>query len=507
MKKILPYVAATALLSSCVIGGTDKTACPENTIDTVYTKCPELDSLSWKFSFNTKAAMTKFKAEIEEKLSALMEINATAADTDQIIKVSYFPTQQINIQDTSNYIVLDDSASVEDSTAVELVSFDSTATISIFSPLPYHYSPFRVLAIDTSLSNLKAQRMGNITTVSFRPTAMGSSNSIDIIELWNTYLSKNPASAKAIFGNLEGLAEAAQGSAQSIRGLSPSSMNAIAITTSFTEGDILKEELLLLPGMPGLFTEEGTLDKISYTLQGTSSKPHVKKATVSYKENIDPVISHSMKKSDAVVVYKKSNINDIKRRSSAQCIVPVDKLNFFLALNKNLSEELREQISSKVTPLKLLNQLDVEGETIERITQKEESVPYNFGGNVFTPSSSELTLLYPTDNPIAGEVAAALAYTLNSAGIKVQVILDEKLYEQKLFDETYDIALGAINESLTRIPKIDSYIANYWFSGESNEIKRIASFQEVPLFAVTLFLAMQDNIQIFNNEIKQIYRK
>lgn len=507
MKKILPYIAATALLSSCVIGGTDKTACPEVAIDTVYTKCPELDSLTWKFSFNTKEAMTKFKSEIEEKLSALMDINAVDVDTEKVIKVSYIPTEGINIQDTGGYIIVDDSTLTVDTSSVELVSFDSTAEIMIHSPLPYHYSPFRTLAVDTTLSNLKAQRMGNITTVSFRPASMGSSNSIDIIELWSRYLSNNPASAKAIMGNLDGLSEAARGSAKSIKGLSPSSMNAISVTTSFSDGDILKEELLLLPGLSGQFTEGGSLDKTTYELSGSTSKPHVKKATVAYTPDIDPVITHSMKKSDAVLLYKKSNINDIKRRSSAQNIVAIDDLNFFLSLNKNLSEDLREQIASKITPLKLLNQLDVEGKTIERITKQHESIPYNFGGNVFSPSNSELTLIYPTDNPIAGEVAAAIAYSLNSSGIKVQLIQDEKSYEQKLFDETYDIALGAINSSMTSIPKIDSYIANYWFSGETKEVQRIATFLEVPLFSVSLFLAMQDDIHIFEKNVKQIYKQ
>lgn len=507
MKKALPYIAATALLSSCITGGNNQTVCPEKNVDTVYTKCPEPDSLTWKFKFNTKEAMAKFKSEIESKLSDIMEINTTEVDTDQLVSIQYIPTQGINIQDTSSYVIIDDSTYTEDTSAVDIVAFDSTATIKILSPLPYHYSPFRSMALDTTLSNLKAKRMGNVTTISFRPASMGSSNSIDIIELWSKYLSANPASGKAILGNLEGLSEAALGTAKSIRGLNPSSMNAISVATSFSDGDILKEELLLLPGLAGLFTEEGTLEKTTYTLQGTPTKPHVKKVTVQFSEGIDPVITHSMKKSDAVIVYKKSNINDIKRRSSVKNITPIDKINFFLTLNENLAEDLREQIASKVAPLKLLNQLDVEGETIERITSKEESVPYNFGGNVFTPSSTELTLIYPTDNPIAGEVAASLAYALNNSGIKVQIIQDEKAYEQKLFDQTYDIALGAINESMITIPKVDSYIAKYWFGGESNEIKRITSFQEVPLFSVNLFLAMQDGVSLFEGDIKHIYKQ
>lgn len=506
MKKLAPYIAATALLSSCVIGG-NKTVCPEVQTDTVYTKCDELDSLSWKFSFNTTEAMQKFKSEIEDKLGTLMEINTLEVDTNKEIKVSYIPTETINIQDTSDYIVLTDTTKESDSTESTVIDFNKDAHITIHTSLPYHFSPFRTLAVDSALSNIKVNRMGNITTLSLRPASMVNGNSIDIIEQWSKFLTKYPAAGKAIMGNIEGLAEAAKGNAMSIRGLTPSSMNAISITTSYSHGDISPEKMLLMPGMSGLYCEGGNTSTTTYAIAQAGSKPHAAKVTVSHHKNFDPVISYSMKKSDAVLVYKKSNINDIKRRSSANSVAKIDNLLFFLSINSNLSEELREMISSKIAPLKILNQLDVEGETIERIENREESTPYNFGGNVFTSPSGELRLIFPTDNPIASEAAASIAYNLNKEGIKVSLVDSEGAYERGLYENNFDIALCAINETQLSIKGIESYIANYWFSGEKNETSRITSFKEVPLFSVSLFLAMQNDVSIFEKSVKQIYKQ
>lgn len=507
MKKLTPYLVATALLSSCITSGTNQTTCPEVEVDTVHAQCPEMDSLSWKFSFNSLEAMAKFKSEIEAKLSELMDINSSEVDTNKEIKISYIPTSGINLQDTTDYVIVTDTSETTDSSDVETVAFDSAATISILSPLPYHYSPFKTLAVDTSISNIKVNRQGNITTLSLRPASMGNSNSIDIIEFWTRFLTTYPAAGKAILGELNGLSEAANGSAKSIKGLSPSSMNAISLATSFNNKEITPADVLLLPAMSSKYVETGTPDNTSYEFSLSDAKPYAKKVSVNYSESVDPVISYSMKKSDAVVLYKKSNMADIKRRSSADAIEKIDQMNLFLAVNSNLAEDLREQISSKATPIKLMQKLDVQGEVISRITKKDESIPYNFGGNVFAPSESKLKLIYPTNNPIAAEVAAALSYHLNQSGIGVELINTPGQYENALFSNSYDIALGAINESELQIKSIEDYIANYWFNGEKNEVSRITNFIEIPLFSVSIFLAMQDGVKIYKQNVKQIYKE
>lgn len=507
MKKAIPFVIATALLSSCVLTGKNKTTCPEVDVDTVFTKCPEMDSLSWKFSFNTKEAMAKFKAEIEEKLGNLMEINTLDIDTNKEIKVSYIPTEGINILDTSGYTIISDSTKNTDSIKTNLIDFKKDAQLTVLSPLPYQYSPFKVLAMDTIAPHLKLQKMGNISTISINPSAMGTGNSIDLIEQWNNFLIIHPAVGKAILGDVQGLEEAAKGNAKSIQGLRSTSMNAISLSTSFSQKEIIKEHLQLLPGISGAFYENSAENKTTYSIVSPGAIPHVAKATILYKEEFDPVLSFSMKKSDAAILYKKSNINDIKRRRTEATVAKIDDLNFFISLSSNLTDNLREQIAGKIAPLKILNSLDCDGVQIERLTQRDKETPLAMGGNVFQPSNSELKLIYPTNNPLAAEVAATIAYSLSQAGLKVQLVDDKEAYEQSLYYNSFDIALGVINESQLQIPSIESYIADYWFNGEKEEETRIKTFTEVPLFSVSLYLAMQENTAIYEKNLKQIYKQ
>jgi hypothetical protein len=453
--------------------------------------------------FRTTEALDRFLEFLEDEMPAYLEKDMSRIHRDSLF-ITLMPTDSINIIEEKGFYELLPHDTMEDTIKEKTdQNFLPAAHIRILSPFSVINDPFRVLSQDSVHTFISIDNRRTQVLLTFDAPALGNTNAIELTEEWNSLLSRYPQFGRSVLGIVEGLFD--RGESIRITGITPKNHNTIELTLTRPKIQGYSTELIaLLPGLTGKYRNRGTRENTSYIIADTTLTPYAASIDVEYNSDFDPVIELSMGRSDGVIVYQDENLSTIERRVDQAALHEVDRNLVFLSFGNLLTQQIRETLCSAISPTDMIHQISSEGSLREMIfpdgPAPTQLSPEDPGG---VPEKT-IQILHPAKNPIAATTAAALAFQLRQKGFQAEV--SRHSYEEKLHSGEFMIAVGSINESLTEREKSRGFVADYWFQGNTDEVRRIRNCKQKALFSIPLYLALQPGVEMIDTDLTTLHR-
>ncbi|MGM0444376.1 MAG: hypothetical protein ACQEQV_09330 [Fibrobacterota bacterium] len=467
------------------------------------------DSLTMTVRFQDSAARKEFQSLLQEYLPAYF---SSLLKKDSLY-LSLAERDSLNRRDDTGFITLDSTdrpADTADTTTHEpaRVSFDPAASLTVLTPFHTPFTTFSQLSApsDSAADSLiQISRTETRRTLTVSQSLLGTGNAIELISQWNRIFTDEPALAQALLGPLEGLNES--GSSR-IQGITPASQNVLELRYSTEAHSTLHPALIAhLPGFSAKYhsrrKKDGTTE---FTIADTSAKPYCAGLSLLPQEDLDPVIALSMNRADGAVVYQSENIETIRRRLPATRIFPLDRELVFVSLSANTPAEDRQIIRKNLDPAMILSQLSARGNLRPSLRSDSARVPRPVVQTFLTTPSAPVAIIYPPGNPLAASTASAIAFQLHQRGIETSVQSSSDRFSRRLQEQDFTLAVGAVRASFMETAGADDFIGSYWCNTTSPEEERILSFRQVNLFAIPLYLALQNNANLPVQGITEIHR-
>ncbi|MGM0462331.1 MAG: hypothetical protein ACQEQ4_07940 [Fibrobacterota bacterium] len=452
--------------------------------------------------FRTPEALDRFLEFLEDEMPGYLEKDMSRIQRDSLF-ITLMPTDSINIieEDVFYELLPHDTmeAAIQDTAGRD---FLPEANIHILSPFSVINDPFRALSQDSvhtfiSIDNRKTQ-----VVLTFDAPALGNTNAIELTEEWNSLLSLYPQFGRSVLGIVEGLFDRRE--SIRITGITPKNHNTIELTLTRPKIQGYSTELIaLLPGLTGKYRNRFTRETTSYTIADTTLSPYAASIDVEYNSDFDPVIELSMGRSDGVIIYQDENRSTIQRRVNQAELHEIDRNLVFLSFGNLLTQPIRKTLCSAISPTDMVHQISSEGSLREMIFPDGPAPSHLSPEDPDIPENT-IQIIHPAQNPIAATTAAALAFQLRQKGFQAEVSRDS--YEEKLHSGEFMIAVGSINESLTELEKSRGFVADYWFQGNTDEVRRIRNFRQKALFSIPLYLALQPGVEMVDTDLTTLHR-
>jgi hypothetical protein len=480
-------------LLGCLKPSTNSTTPSENSEFTIESSSKSVDeNEELILRFNSTEEREKFTTFLNQKARDEFIMETTAIDNTTVITVS---------ANSPTLLTLENSSWSESDIIPEL-AFSPTASITIGSSFYGVSSPFTSLLLPPLYDKNKHESSQLLPNIINLNNSTGSVNSLEIMEEWNEFAAKNPASFRAIVGDVVGLKELVTGEESRLSGLSPRSQLEIQINT-VNGKDINNRKLLSTLTGTGNRYQANILNRSRvYTYSDSSIQtPHLK--SINFIKTNDPIISFSTKKSDGLLLHRTEDIQLIRNRFKSSLLKKVDEQTIFLSLNSSLTKEERLNIIGKIDSKTILNQVPVDGRITDKLEKSSKS-PYIITPLISEPLPTPLKIIYSPRSPVAKQSAKALLNTL--LDLKFEAFIEED-FEKSLYLNNYHIAVGAINSSILDREEGRDFIADLYFNGEKSEEERLYSGVEKPLFSLPIYLVLRKPYIIPNGDINLICKK
>ena len=374
--------------------------------------------------------------------------------------------------------------------------FDSNGKVRVISQFSNLSSPFTTLQLYDLDKTSPLSFANNRATIKLD----SSSNSLSILEKWNSFSKKYPATFRAILGDVVGLDALVSKKEDRLSGISPLSPTEISINLTSNSNVSSSPLISILPGIDGLYKIEN--EKLIFN--GDSTAPHLNSVDVKNIGSSDPIIEFSMGKADGILLYKNDDIALIKNKFKDCNIAPIDTMSMFISISDKITKENRLSLINAINSKDILRQLPINGTVINRVIKSSKKPPFIISSTGTNSFDSSLIIIYNKNNRLAKQTAIALKNSLLKNGIKSKV--DGNL-EDNLYKGRYDIAIGSLNSSLNRYDPKGEFISHLFFNGNIEEDNRIYDGLEKPLFEVSIYLALKEPFIVHSNKIENITKR
>jgi hypothetical protein len=162
----------------------------------------------------------------------------------------------------------------------------------------------------------------------------------------------------------------------------------------------------------------------------------------------------------------------------------------------------------------LANYVQAEGAPLTSIAPQTGAVDTsgtnsgNFAAGEKPAVPAQIGILFRKDDPISALIAGKLFADISNAGLKSTLKpAAEGDFERTLVSRDYGIAVGWTGSNTAGDPCEQLRMATMWFNDEANERSRIDSANEIPLFAVKIYLLAKKKIGFLNGALEGIYIK
>jgi hypothetical protein len=344
-------------------------------------------------------------------------------------------------------------------------------------------------------------------------------NALDVIEQWTRHIREHPAEGLATFRYCDGIMDFLHGQEAIVRGISAIDNATIRIKFSPADPqalDRLRNRRLLPAAFKlGSYTVATVRENdhvLSANPAAADEKPFINELTVRCGGDGNPLLSFSLGRYDAVMLWSAPDI-DYSRRNllkTGSCSI-VGRDRYFIACN--LEDSLgRDFIRSAISGQELLgNFIKAEGAPISAVESDSAVTPSLPQGAAALPKPTvkePLTILFRKDDAVSTIIAERLLAAVTHAGMQGTLTAStEKSYETALVGRSYACAIGWIPETVLFDKNEKLRVTAIFFNDDPDEGKLIRENREIPLFSIDWYLLAKSKVGLYKGKISGIYVK
>ncbi len=545
------YVQIKALLVTfCLL----ITGCANRTvtrIESLQAPCPRVlsqdnDTLSYVVAFNDTNEREAFVSSFNQFLQKYHFVNIMKDTVHNYVRIELTPSSEHShleqpitiieqtqivediIEEIIGEVSSDSAPEVTDSIlpgfgGVARVYFPRKNVDPLFSRL-FNAFPFNTsndtdqtesssLAIsDSSAHRITLKINGRFTNAENRTLS-----ALDFIDNWTSILKKYPAEGYFLFRNIVGIPEFISGNEATVRGFNALDENTITLRLANIDtlaGFRLRNRRLIDGNLKlGLYHISRRSDNdLELLANGNSApaKPFLEKIILCTGGDPNPILSFSLNKYDAVVLSSTNDLEYARRNLTKNgSLQEIPGERYFLACASE-DEGFRAFLKRQINKTDMLrNVAKVEGETINSVVvgNLESAETQNISTGQFS-SSRTFKLIYCKDDQISRNIAEKLLATLSHSKISINLdALEDLDYQRCLISRDYDCAVGFVPQNITRNISEQLRLASIWFNDETDALKRLEDYTEIPLFSVRRYLLKRNDLHLYRNSIQGLFRK
>ncbi|MBD3422741.1 MAG: hypothetical protein GF398_21725 [Chitinivibrionales bacterium] len=344
-----------------------------------------------------------------------------------------------------------------------------------------------------------------------------SFSAFDLVDAWNKYAKKHPAESKAIFRYVKGMEALLRGEEAIIPGIQVVDEHTITLHLRRPDPRVFTrlQNIRLIPAAckaGPYYIAKGKEGKL--LLQANShypaGRPFLDKCKLAYGIEENAFLSYSLNAYDAITLQQTRDLEYARSKfADGAQLLPISHNRYFLALNLQ-DKATRSFLHAIVKPNELLNSyVKMEGRVVKALYADTLLLNVSGAGSALPQApfvSTALRILYRQDDRPSVMIADKLLADLTSAGVPCELTgKSGNAYEQALINRGYDIAIGWAPESITGDVAEQLRVATIWFGDEADEISRISSRYEIPLFSITQYLLCKKKLNLYQDRLVGIH--
>jgi hypothetical protein len=339
-------------------------------------------------------------------------------------------------------------------------------------------------------------------------------SALDIIDSWTNFVKTQPAEGFALFRQVEGMREFIDGREAVIRGLVATDQNTVQLRLLQPDPDIVDRlstgRLLGAALKTGIYFEDsqGGEDKVYLSNKSSgNTSGYLDKLIVRQGGDVNPVLSFSLKKYDAIELNMISDLNYARTsllKNSKLEIFGHDR--YFISFNVK-EQKARHYLSSLVNTQEILkNFVKAEGECIAAIETVGSGVMQIPPGAMHPGMIQPVKVLFRKDDPISKIIAEKLIADFSKGNISCNLSACSMLeYEKALVTRNFGCAVGWVSDDIMSEQSEKIRLATMWFTDVLDEKARMDAFMELPLFSINRYLLLRTNIGMPSNKIQNLF--
>ncbi len=339
-------------------------------------------------------------------------------------------------------------------------------------------------------------------------------SALDIIDSWTNLVREQPAEGFALFRQVEGMREFIDGREAVIRGLVATDQNTIQFRLLQPDPDIVDRlstgRLLGQALKTGMYYEESKSAEGRVFLSNKSSgkgSGYLEKLFLRQGGDVNPVLSFSLKKYDAIELYAISDLSYARSNLAKNGkLAMFGRDRYFISLNVK-EQKARHYLSSLVNSQEILkNFVKAEGECIASIETGDTGVMQIPAGAVHPGMIQPVKVLFCKDDQISKIIAEKLIADFSKGNISCNLsACTMQEYEKALVSRNFGCAVGWVSDDVMNTKSEKIRLATMWFTDILDEKVRMDTFMELPLFSINRYLLLKTNIGIPSNSIQNLF--
>jgi|GEM_PF-960937 len=391
---------------------------------------------------------------------------------------------------------------------------ETLLSLVAFNPLlPLDSSSQPLMAADRGASGkVTLQLHGRVSDARGRVVS-----ALDMIEAWTAFVKRHPAEGFAMFRHVEGVREFIAGREAMIRGIVAKDRSSCTLRLAREDSlalDRLSDMRLsgsmyakLGPYFPA-GGDGGSRLTLAANPHSTPRRVYVDTVELIAGDDKNPILSFSLKKYDAVVLTLAADVEYARRNLGEQAsLYPFSRERYFIACSMENDDGRRYLVSRIRSGEELLqNVVKVNGKPVASLHGDTGYADIPSVTPSAKPSMNRLRILYRRDDVVSVAIAEKLLADISGDNIGGELLgMDGAGYERALVEHEYECAVGWIDERSTFDAAGRLRLAAIWFDDDGDELRRIGSYREVPLFSVDRYLLMRKPAGVYRGGILGLY--
>lgn len=340
-------------------------------------------------------------------------------------------------------------------------------------------------------------------------------SALDIIDSWTYCVKSFPAEGLALFRQVEGMREFIDGREAVIRGFLATDQNTIQL--KLTQDDpyiidrISTSRLLSSKVKSGSYYLDavgGADESVLLSNKSSGRKTgYLDRMIIKHGGDVNPVLSYSLKKYDAILLTAKNDIEYARQNLSKNGMCEIlARERYFITINCK-EPAARQYLSSLVNAQEILkNFVKADGECISEIEEYKPLITPVITAAKHPGMIQPVKVIFRKDDPVSKIIAEKLIADFTKGNIPCLLAgVNVQEYEKMLVSRNYGCAVGWVNSVITDDKSEKLRLATIWFGDNINERSRIDNFQEVPLFEINKYILYRNGLVIPQNNLQNIY--
>jgi len=343
-------------------------------------------------------------------------------------------------------------------------------------------------------------------------------NALDVIELWTRWIKERPAEGLAMFRFCDGIMKYLRGEEAIVLGFSAQDKSSLRLKLAPQDPQALERlrssRLLPAPfklGSYALTVLRGNDAVLSPNPAAAGNKPLVNELTVRCGGDANPLLSFSLGRYDAVMLWSARDIEYGRRtlmKNSTCSLVGRDRYFVACALEDPAA---RAFIRSALSGRELLgNFVKAEGALITAVetdSALEPPLPQAAAAPQ-APAGGPMAILFRKDDAVSKIIAERLLAAVGRAGMQGTLAASgPRDYEEALVNRSYACAIGWAPETVVIDNSEKLRLASIFFNDEPDEEKRLRENREIPLFSIDWYLLAKNKVGLYKGKLNGIYVK